>query len=411
MIQRIPFSKQMVPLFIAVIAVAVAAAIAIAAPDKLLIPADNADAGVRMLRDDFELSVFYNRGSWLLNGSTPYDPELFQEYPQLGLMYVSLPHVFSSSYAGYRTALIVMNLLAYGVLIVVTYLILKKLGRSSWLLLLFALPSMLYFAMNRFDIFVVLLAQVSLYLLLSKRYTASCVLLAAAVLTKWYPIIFAPAYALYMYAQLGPVQYRAALKRGMIAFCAIVVGVMGLSFMVDGVHSLVPYLFHSSRPAGVGSFYFHVVQQFLLGLGLEQVNYFGIAVFFFLQFMIPLLLLVRFKKLSAAPRGDRSLVLWLTLAVFTFILFSRFYSPQWVLWFLPLLVLVARTKLEVFLIIIFDIINYLAFPVIWQSLGHQSSLFTASSLSLVAILVILTALAARQAISAGRLPPPVRSKL
>lgn len=395
-------NKENIPLVIVVVAIIAASVVVVLAPDKLFIPVDDPEAGIRLLRDDFEISVFHNRGSWLPNGTTPYDPELFQEYPQVGLMYITLPHVLSSTYEGYRAVLIVLNLLCYGALIVVTHLILKKLERSNWYLLLFLLPSMLYFSFSRFDIFIVLLAQLSLYLLLSKRYTAAFVVLALAVLTKWYPLLFLPAYVMYLRAQLTPELYRAKVKRGLVVFGSIIVAVMGVSFIIDGANSLIPYLFHSSRPAGVGSFYFHVVQKFLLGFNLEQVNYFGISVFFFLQFIVPVFLLVRFRQLIHYMGNKKTLIMWLTLAILLFTFFSRFYSPQWVLWFFPLLILVVRNRLALGLIIVYDILNYVTFPIVWQSIGFNSVQFITASLVLGAIVLTLALLVVRWIIEARK---------
>jgi hypothetical protein len=46
-------------------------------------------------------------------------------------------------------------------------------------------------------------------------------------------------------------------------------------------------------------------------------------------------------------------------------LFAKFYSPQWILWVIPWLVLWARTPLDVAGIVVFDLTTYAYFPYLY----------------------------------------------
>lgn len=358
-------------------------------PDKFFIPSDDPEGGIRLIRDDFELQVFFQRGSWLPQGLTPYNKEIFQEYPQLGLSYLTFPYLFTSDYQNYKTILILFNFFCLLGLIYVTYKILQKLNRSILYLFLFLLPSVAYFVFSRFDIVVVLLMQISLYLLLSRKYRASVIFLALAFLTKWYPLLFLPLYFYYLRGKLPAPESKKIGKEMIFIFFVIIFAVMVFSFIIDGIYSLVPYFFHSARLAAAGSLYHLIFQSSFLKFGLDNLNYIGIALFFLLQFSIPLIFIFQSKKLLSYLTDRRQLIMWISLAILIFLLFSRFYSPQWILWFLPLLVLVINSKLEIVLLIAYDIVNYLAFPVIWQSWGFDSMLFTIASSVLVVIIIVL----------------------
>jgi len=358
-------------------------------PDKFFIPPDDPEGGIRMIRDDFELRVFYQRGSWLPQDLTPYNREIFQEYPQLGLSYLTLPYLFTNDYQNYKTIIILFNFFCFLGLIYVTYKIFRKLNKSVLYLLLFLLPSVAYFVFSRFDIVVVLLMQISFYLLLSRKYRASIIFLALAFLTKWYPLLFLPLYFYYLRGKMPVPEFKKIGKEMILIFFAIIFVVMVFSYAIDGIYSLVPYFFHSARPAAVGSLYHLIFQSSFLKFGLDDLNYIGISLFFLLQFSIPLIFIFQPKNLQSYLTDKRQLIMWMSMAILIFLLFSRFYSPQWILWFLPLLVLVINSKLEIILLIVYDIINYLAFPVIWQSWGFDSILFTIASSVLVVIIIVL----------------------
>ena len=121
---------------------------------------------------------------------------------------------------------------------------------------------------------------------------------------------------------------------------------------------LIPYKFHLTRTGNPESL-FHLLLVTLTRLGLFQPEPLLRKVFFLLQFAItPLCVFVRIDTWEKALR-------WSALAVICFILFAKFYSPQWILWFVPLLVLLARTRGEIAGIVVFDLVTFLYFPYIY----------------------------------------------
>ena len=359
------------------------------APDKVFIPQGDTSGGIRLLRDDFEINVFYTRGSWVEEGVHLYAEGRFQEYPQLGLAYITLPYLFSDSYVGYRTWLLIFNTLCFVALVIVSKKLLTKLGRNNLQLLLLLLPAVLYFSLNRFDIFVVLLVQLSLYLLVSKKYLWAFGVVACAVLVKWYPLLMVPLYWYYMQNTVEREHKQRMNIKAILVFVALLILILGVSFFVDGVHSLQPYAFHGSRPAGVGSIYHTLVQQLFFGTGDSTANAIGFNIFLLLQISIPLVSLFMPNYFKARLQKPEQLVYWSVLAILCFFLFSRFFSPQWIVWLMPLLLLVAKKWKEVLVIIIFDILIFISFPVLWQTVGYTSPAFIAVTLAINGIMILL----------------------
>jgi len=389
--------KKEAIIVVAVIAIVVVLSlVAQFAPDKVFIPPDDASGGVRLLRDDFEINVFYTRGSWIEEGVHPYAQGRFQEYPQLGLAYITLPYLFSDSYVGYRIWLLIFNTLCFIALVIVSQKLLAKLGRSNLRLLLLLLPAVLYFSFNRFDIVVVLLVQLSLYFLISKKYLWAFGIIACAVLVKWYPLLLVPLYWYYMYNTVDNHQKKYVATKTIFVFVAPLIFVLGISFFIDGIHSFQPYAFHGSRPAGVGSLYHTLVQQLFPGTGESTDNAIGFNIFLLLQISVPLASFILpnyFKKRLQKPE---QLIYWSVLAILCFFLFSRFFSPQWIVWLMPLLALVAKEWKEVLLVIVFDVFIFISFPVLWQTVGYTSPAFIAVTLAISGIMVVLLVMYTRR---------------
>ncbi len=370
-----------------ILVIVLAGTLALLGPDHTSLPFLKDGASAQLVRDDHELGVFFQRGSWVTSGLTPYDASIFQEYPQFGLSYITLPYIFSDQFGYYRWALISVNIALMVLLLFVSYRLLSRLGHSFWYLGLLVLPSMLYFTFSRFDVLVALLVNVVLLCVLSRRWRTAGIILGIAILTKWYPIIFLPLIYLYI-TRVESEQPRRTLRSLLVSTALLVFGVMAVSFAVDGFTSLRPYLFHGARTGGVGSLYFMLIQGPLLSTGVEQLNYLGLTIFLLLQFSVPIIAIIKSGVVRRWLGTPRQLILWMTLAVVIFTLFSRFYSPQWIVWLIPLLLMVADKKLAL-LAVGYDVLNYLAFPLIWQVWGPFSLGYNAVSIIIIIALLLI----------------------
>jgi len=94
----------------------------------------------------------------------------------------------------------------------------------------------------------------------------------------------------------------------------------------------------------------------------------------------------RFKKIIKTPRD---LIGWSFLVLAVYVIFSPYYSPQWAVWLLPLLILIFNRAREVWAIVIFELLNYLFFPVIYGHFGYEHWLFDVVTVLRTAALFVL----------------------
>ncbi len=312
---------------------------------------NNFGSQVRFVNDSEERGIFYDRGSWLPLKKIPYK-ESFSEYPELTTYFLAMPHAvlsffYSTNYTRDQYNL-VFSLITVTLLFASIVLLYNLLGKKKYLAFLMLLPATFYFTYNRFDILPVFLSILSIKFLSEEKYKLSAFFLALGVLSKWYLIILFP-----IFISLYHSRYK-KINWAMIGiFC--LTGFAGIFSTIasGGIEAfLVPYKFHAARGLNNESLFFLLKK--ILGSDL----WFG--VFFILQFsVIPFCI---FKKIDSF----RKAINWTALAILIFMLFAKFYSPQWILWILPFLILRAKNGKDIFFIVLFDLVTYLYFPVIYD---------------------------------------------
>jgi hypothetical protein len=103
-------------------------------------------------------------------------------------------------------------------------------------------------------------------------------------------------------------------------------------------------------------------------------------------------LLVFLKRLMTI----RKLLLASILTMILFILFTRIFSPQWWLWILPFLILTIENKMDVVLIILYDLLDYAAFPLVYDMAGIDSPAYLLVTGLLLGIMLIFFVRTARK---------------
>ncbi len=205
-----------------------------------------------------------------------------------------------------------------------------------WTALLVALaPALILGAFINWDLIAMSLATLGLAAWAARRQVLAGVLLGLAVATKFYPVIF-----------LGPLLLLCWRAGRMRAFwitagsAAAAWLVVNLPVAVIAFHGWSQfYRFNAARGADWGSiWYFFEAERWpaLGSLQLSTLNAVSVAVFAVAALLIAVLA-------AAAPRRPRLAQLcFLTLA--TFLLSNKVWSPQYVIWLVPLAVL-ARPRL------------------------------------------------------------------
>jgi hypothetical protein len=212
---------------------------------------------------------------------------------------------------------------------------------SSGLLLL--LPAALYFSFHRFDIVPALLTALSLACLGRRRVAASAGFLMAGTLVKVYPVLLAPLVLRYLWPD------RRAIWTWLAASVVtlLVLGLPPLLFS-DWQGVWGPYRFQLTRGpeplAAAGALPWLSPEQAVQAARVLRLGSIALTV----------------GLLSFIPINDLETLLKRgAVVLLVFLWVSVFYSPQWVLWLMPLLLpLTGRLPGLVWLIVFFDLLSF-----------------------------------------------------
>jgi len=322
---------------------------------------DNLGSHVRFFNDDFDRAIYLQRGAWAVEGLVPYRG-VFSEYPHVATYVLGFPYfVGSADYPSYRAIFSLLMCMCLGATVV---LLQRMLPGREWLAYLMLLPAPLYFTINRFDIvasFFVLLA----YRFLQKgRDRASGVCFGIAALTKWYPLLLLPVCVSYLYRR-----DRRPMWTLLAAFATTGVVIVIPSLVGAGLRAVLrPYAFHATRGLEMASL------PALLHLYADQ--WFGIALPARLVSGVCLAGVLSAVAASVRARVDsvEGVISWSVVILATFLLLSTVWSPQWMLWVFPLMILAARSRTDVLALAAYGLIGYLVFPLIHDGLHGLASI-------------------------------------
>jgi len=316
--------------------------------------------GVRFVQDYYDRSVYFIRGSWYKFGMSRVGA-LSLEYPPMAVYIFAIPFAIRRlAGLSQSSPILILNLLtammvpAYVGLIMITRRILRDMGGEEWRLFVFLLPAFLYFSLNRYDVIPALMVSAALLLALRGHSAAAGAILGLGFMTKWYPALLAPICFTYFNRQE---------RKNAVLFAAsfILAALLAASPMLisAGIHPfLEPFEFHIGRSGDPFSIFGLI--GYLHGARHPQSVRVALLV---MQLALPLLALL------AANKTKEALLDWTILSILAFIFFSKFYSPQWIIWIVPLIILRSRGRGWIALLVALDLISYLLFPVFYDVYG------------------------------------------
>jgi hypothetical protein len=316
-------------------------------------------SGIMAVRDDIDKSIHFERAQWYLEDKIPYK-EVFSEYPQIITYLFAVPAIFTSELNTYINIYSLLMALVYLALAYVTIELLRIYKKPESYALLLLLPSFLYHSLNRFDILPSLLVSLALLLYLKNRYIISSATLVAGFFIKWYPVLLLPIFL----SQLWVKNKKAFIKVIAISSGLFFIVFIG-SYLWSGKSILDPYLWHISKGFYYESLYYlmdkfstYLKLDFRVAIDLAAISLQALSIF------LPAAAFIRPRLLS-----HEQLLRLILFILLIFIFFSTGRAPQFNLWFIPLYILVIRDRAGIFLVISFDIINYLFYPVGFASVG------------------------------------------
>lgn len=330
----------------------------------------------RFLLDVRELNWYYEEGTWFRRGFLPYVEQPY-EYPVLATALFTLPALFTPDPLMYHILFRIVAVVAGAWLMYATLRECQRTGHT-YLAWLFLLPSVLYFTLNRFDVFPALALQLSLLFLFARRYRTAWAFLAVSFLFKWYAGLLTPLYLLFLFDHARDGVERRRAFSGILLFVGLLL--VGHSWLLPlggtVLDAVNPYAIHFVRPPEVGSLpaallalispAFQVFDPNDLPAGDPLVE--GFAGLSTLLQLLGITFALVWVQRSSHSRDLAARLPFAHVAFFVigcFVLFSRVYSQQWIVWLVPLFLFTQPRAKAVALFIALDIANYLQFPVMF----------------------------------------------
>ncbi|HZY86644.1 MAG TPA: hypothetical protein VFE78_17550, partial [Gemmataceae bacterium] len=216
---------------------------------------------------------------------------------------------------------------------------------SSGLLLL--LPAALFFSVNRFDIVPTLLTALSLACLGRRWVVASACFLAAGVMVKVFPALLAPLVLRYLLPDR-----KSALRWG-AAFAVTGLALLAWPLLREGWQAVwAPYKFQLNRERFGWTAY-----GYILPLELAETTWWAKA------FRLGTLLLAGVALVARPVPDMASLLRRGAVLLIVFVTLPVFYSPQWVLWLMPLLLPLGRRQFGLLVLVVaLDVVTYINWP-------------------------------------------------
>ena len=303
-----------------------------------------------------DLPVYQRYGDWIEEGRVPY-ADFRVEYPPLALPLFAAPSLVTDSERGYRTVFeALMAACGAGAVLLVAF-VLSRVGAGevrSWLALGLAAvaPALLGpVVLTRFDLWPALLTVAALAALVGGRDRLGSGLLGAAIAAKLYPVVLLPLLGVWLWRRSG--------RRRAAAGLAIAVAVPLVAYLAFAVVELHPVLVSVGRQLGrplqlesLGAAVL-VAGHHVLGYGLGWSSSHGsqnldgtaagilAAVTSLAQLGLLAWLWLRFARGPAEPER---LLRYSAAAVAVFVAFGKVLSPQFLIWLLPLVPLVAGRR-------------------------------------------------------------------
>ena len=311
---------------------------------------------------------WYNINDFYVDGKMPYKDYVF-EYPPFSLVVFLIPRIFSVDLDSFHYSFAIFAAISY---IVASWLILDIVGKENPLrtyvvIILLLIPIFSFkFIVTRNDVFAVTMAVLAVWLFLKDKKILAYVVISLGAMIKIYPIIFVMGIVIYYLAKKD---WRSTIT--CIAVVAITCLVIELPFFISDPSSAFNYLtYHSDRGIQIESVVASLIYLvYLLGLTtIEHEGSYGsdnivgdlpdaIAPHMNQLLMMALIgfavwMLFREIKRNKAGSDDddnsfsRFMCLVFVALTLFFIVFSKVYSAQYMIWVLLLAPLVVWASSE-----------------------------------------------------------------
>jgi len=343
-----------------------------------------------LLFDDGDLFLkggYFSESSWLDSSLIAYQ-DYVVEYPPMGLYSYSLPRLFFNIYSE-QEFLYAFTFVALFPILAIFFLLLK---RQPTLVLFLCAPTFFYYGLCRFDTFPALASLLAVLLTIDKKYLLGAVFLGLAIGIKWYPMVLALPLLV-----MQPNKFKWTLVLGIstLFFCFHHIVLVGWE------NVLATYTFHTGRGTN-GESLLYLISKYLLQNELPAITR---QVFFMMQFIPAVILAAYLWKNKVQPTSE-VIAIAAIFTIFSFILFAKFHSPQWLIWVIPFIILLGD-KVIIWVYLALDVLNYITIAVVSNIVKKNTWIFDIYNLGRVVLtitIMLLVIIKLKQLLNSGSEP-------
>lgn len=320
--------------------------------------------------DYFDIGVYFNSATPLLQGQVPYVNYQF-EYPILTFIPILLafiPAVLTQNAAFFALAFQFLMVLCDIIIVLCVYFIGLKIYHETTAFysgLIYATAfSTAYFIITKSDAFPTTLLMLGILFTVYRKSTFGYVWASAGFFTKMFPAIALPFMVLFNAKTTTLKTELIAAGKIFLAFCIVLL----LPLALISPATLSTYLFATGGAIGVyvntATYtlyaYLHDVLSLGISTGTISAVMYGLMGF--------LLLLLVYIAYADRKTKEKTFLKFVLCALFGLVFFTKFHSPQYIVWFTPLLaILVADDLVKIGLFFLSQVLAYIEFPLMFGS--------------------------------------------
>lgn len=320
--------------------------------------------------DLFDISVYLGYAVKITQGQLPYLDFSF-EYPILFLVPVIVPmlptlltldpYTYVLSFQIFTTLLDVCNV----ILVYFIALAIYKDNKAFFAGLLYATAfSSCYFVLTKYDVFPTFLLLLSLFFTLHYMKNKGYIAAVLGFFTKVFPIISIPYYIIY---NKESDSYRHEIFN-FIKYTFPVWLIFIIPFILISPDFVKPYIFATGGAVDVyvntATNTLYNVIHYVLGIP-ASMNSVSLLMSVLMIAVCFLLLIYAIRRNIKSPLR---LVVFIYLTIFSLIFFTKFHSPQYIVWLTPLLaIILCHSFGKIALYYLLQCIVYIEFPLMWNA--------------------------------------------
>jgi hypothetical protein len=320
--------------------------------------------------DYFDIGTYFNHTLPLLQGQIPYiDYQI--EYPVLALLPILIalvPALLTNNVLLFVLSFQFLMLLCDIVTTVCVYLIALKIWDEKRAFLSAGLYvtsfSAAYFVITKYDAFPTCLLMLALLFTLYGMKMNGYLCSGLGFFAKIYPAVAIPFFVLHNSKNTSLKEEIISALKIIIPLCAV----LFIPFILFRPEVIKTYLFTTGSSAGVyANTLTYTVYGYLVGIGHLGITIDACSVVMYL--IMGIIGIVLFWSAYRDPeKRPVTLIKLIACTLITAVLFTKFHSPQYIVWYTPLLALLAADDLiTIILFYVYQALAYIEFPLMFGS--------------------------------------------